>query len=41
MDGDGELNASGLSFYHELIYGSELGIVPDSHGLGLNVRHCN
>lgn len=41
MDRDGELDASGLSFYHELIYGFELGIVPHSHGLGLNVWHCD
>lgn len=41
MDCDGELDASGLSFYHELIDSFELGVIPDTHGLGLNVRHCN
>ena len=39
MDGNGELDASGLSFDHELIYGLELSVVPYADSVWLNIRH--
>lgn len=41
VDRDGEFDASGLSFDHELIYRFELGVVPDTNGLGFDIRHCD